>query len=121
MADPHGASMKSAVEPGLDIGTALRVAERMREELRAHIGVSGLRLQIARAPMPLTIGLDDARAAGDAVLLLTLSDSAGDLATILISDASRFAYAPEDAAAARAVVERYKPYLREWLSRPDAT
>lgn len=112
--------MTSVVEPGPDLATALRIAERIRDEVRSRVGLSGLRLQIARAPVPLTIGLDDAREASDAVLFLKLSDSAGDLATILVSDASRFVYAPEEAAAARAIVERYKPALRDWLSRPNA-
>lgn len=113
--------MTSVVERGADLATALRIAERMRDELRSRVGLSGVRLQIARAPVPLTIGLDDAREANDAVLLLTLADSAGDLATILLSDASRVIYAPAEAAEARSALERFKPELREWLGRPSAT
>lgn len=113
--------MTSAIVPGPDIATALRIAERIRDELRSDVGLTGLRLQIARAPVPLTIGLDDARGAGDAVLFLALSDGEREIATILVSDASRSAYSPEDADAVRAVIERHRPDLREWLRGPGAT
>ena len=113
--------MSTGIAAGSDVRSALRIAEQIRDEIRTRVGLSGLRLQIAREPVPLTIGLDDARAASDAVLLLAVSDERGDLATVLLRDSTRVVYAPADADVARAVVDRFGPALRQWLSRPGAS
>lgn len=111
--------MSSDVSVRADLATALRIAEAMRDEIRSHVGLSGLRLRIAREPMPLTIGLDDARAGSDAVLLFTISDQGRYLATVVLSDRDRPFYAQDDADAARAIADRYRPLLREWLGGSD--
>lgn len=107
----------SAVPAGATyLSTALRTAESMRDELRSRVGASGLRVRMARTPLPLTIGLDDAHEQPAAALVVDIDDAEGHIANILVTDAKRLAFPPEEAATIRQVAARYAPALRECLN-----
>lgn len=110
-----GRTVTAAAIDRSGLKAALEIAEEMRDEIRDRVGLSGMRLQIFREGSPLTIGLDDDRTEGDAVLMLTIADPDGEIANVLVRDQGRRGYAPEEARTIVEIVRRYTSTLRAWL------
>lgn len=104
-------------ESGGAVESALTAAEALHAELVRAVGLTSLRLEVAREGAPLAIDIGEVwPAPGRAELEIALADGSGTLGRVLIADSRRPQYHRLERGIAMQISARYVPLLRRWLT-----